>query len=133
MSTQNQAWLIRRVIYAVGFIAGIIVVLMGKADVGTVDGWEKYLDQLAGLVTVVASGLAAVKTGPESDNSPVVVNAEDVVDKVTGITDTARYLSELTKHIESNARATIENALPKAQEHDSSGTPLDAALRGESS
>lgn len=116
MNAQNQAWLIRRVIYAVGFIAGIVVVLMGKADIGTVDGWSKYLDQLAGLVTVVASGLAVVKTGPASDDSPVVVEARDVIGRVIPIQDAVDYL-------ENRARSAIDMA------ETTTGTPLDAALR----
>lgn len=81
----NESWVIRRVLYAVAFIVSVVVVLTGKSDIGTVEGWMKYVDQFGGILAAVATGLATVKTGPQSDNSPVVVPAEDVVSSVVPV------------------------------------------------
>ncbi|WP_297451643.1 hypothetical protein [uncultured Corynebacterium sp.] len=132
MISPNQAWLIRRSIYAIGFVAGIILVVTGKSDAETVDGWGHYLDQLAGIVTAIASGLATVKTGPASDNAPVVVPAEDVAGHAANIREATRYLTDLTQEIEKNTREVINRAPAPVTTPSSTGTPLDAALRDDS-
>lgn len=70
-------WAIRKAVYALTLIAGILAVTFGLVDQATADTWTTYAGQissaLVGLLAVVGGGLATVNTGPESDDKPVGV------------------------------------------------------------
>lgn len=79
-SRENRAWLVRRGIYAAGFAAGLIVVAIGRGTVAEVEGWAPLIEQVATLAAALASGFAAVKTGPDSDDRRPVVPAGELAD-----------------------------------------------------
>lgn len=71
MNRGTQAWLIRRGLYGVTFIVSVVLVIAGKATPEQTESWTGYVDEAASLLAVLATGLATVKTGPYSDDTPV--------------------------------------------------------------
>lgn len=67
-------WFIRKAVYAVVTIIGLVAVVMGWADPGQVDGWADQLStvlaQLGPLAAIIGGLVAGVHTGPASDKSP---------------------------------------------------------------
>lgn len=71
MNKVTQAWIIRRAVYGVAFIVSAVLVVVGKATPEQTENWAGYVDEAASLLAVLATGLATVKTGPYSDDTPV--------------------------------------------------------------
>lgn len=71
MNKVTQAWIIRRAVYGVAFIVSAVLVVVGKATPEQTENWTGYVDEAASLLAVLATGLATVKTGPYSDDTPV--------------------------------------------------------------
>ena len=66
-------WFIRKAIYLVVTVVGLVAVVLGWVTPGDVDMW---LSQAGSLAAVVGGGMAAVSTGRASDKSP----AEEIAD-----------------------------------------------------
>ena len=88
------AWLARRVAYLAGAVVGVGLIASGRVTQDDVDGWLPLVTELAGAVVTVGFGFAAWRTGPHSDNSRPVIDAdgleqvfdllEQMVDKAAG-------------------------------------------------
>ena len=88
------AWLARRVAYLVGAAVGVGLIASGRVTQDDVDGWLPLVTELAGAVVTVGFSFAAWRTGPHSDNSRPVIDAdgleqvfdllEQMVDKAAG-------------------------------------------------
>lgn len=88
------AWLARRVAYLVGAAVGVGLIASGRVTQDDVDGWLPLVTELAGAVVTVGFSFAAWRTGPNSDNSRPVIDAdgleevfdllEQMVEKVAG-------------------------------------------------
>lgn len=76
MNRGTQAWLIRRGLYGVTFIVSVVLVIAGKATPEQTENWTGYVDEAASLLAVLATGLATVKTGPYSDDTPVAATPQ---------------------------------------------------------
>ena len=63
-------WFIRKVIYVVTAIVGLVAVALGFVQPGQVDQW---LTQAGSLAAVIGGLMAAMNTGWESDEKPVGV------------------------------------------------------------
>lgn len=70
------AWLARRVAYLVGAAVGVGLIASGRATQDDVDGWLPLVTELAGAVVTVGFSFAAWRTGPHSDNSRPVIDAD---------------------------------------------------------
>lgn len=70
------AWLARRVAYLVGAAVGVGLVASGRVTQDDVDGWLPLVTELAGAVVTVGFSFAAWRTGPNSDNSRPVIDAD---------------------------------------------------------
>ena len=89
------AWLARRVAYLVGAAVGVGLVASGRVTQDDVDGWLPLVTELAGAVVTVGFSFAAWRTGPHSDNSRPVIDAdaleevfdllEQMIDKAAGV------------------------------------------------
>lgn len=77
-----RAWAVRRAVYAAGFAVGLGVVVLGRGTVAEVEGWGPMIEQAATLAAAMASGFAAIKTGPDSDNARPVVPADKLAEVV---------------------------------------------------
>lgn len=73
----GSSWAVRKTVYALTLIAGVLAVAFGLVDQATADTWTTYAGQIAsavvGVLAVLGGGLATVNTGPESDEKPVAV------------------------------------------------------------
>lgn len=88
------AWLARRGAYLVGAVVGVGLIASGRVTQDDVDGWLPLVTELAGAVVTVGFSFAAWRTGPNSDNSRPVIDAdgleqvfdllEQMVDKAAG-------------------------------------------------
>lgn len=78
----KRSWVIRRAVYVAGFAAGLIVVALGRGTIAEVEGWAPMIEQAATLAAALASGFAAIKTGPDSDNTRPVVPAAELAEAV---------------------------------------------------
>lgn len=86
------AWLARRVAYLVGAAVGMGLIASGRVTQDDVDGWLPLVTELAGAVVTVGFSFAAWRTGPHSDNSRPVIDAdglEEVFDLLERILDKA--------------------------------------------
>lgn len=86
------AWLARRVAYLVGAAVGVGLVASGRVTQDDVDGWLPLVTELAGAVVTVGFSFAAWRTGPHSDNSRPVIDAdglEEVFDLLERMIDKA--------------------------------------------
>ena len=98
----KRSWVIRRAVYAAGFAAGLIVVALGRGTIAEVEGWAPMIEQAATLAAALASGFAAIKTGPDSDNTRPVVPAAELAEAVDvlaprvvdGVTARVAHLAE---------------------------------------
>lgn len=70
------AWLARRVAYLVGAAVGMGLIASGRVTQDDVDGWLPLVTELAGAVVTVGFSFAAWRTGPHSDNSRPVIDAD---------------------------------------------------------
>lgn len=70
------AWLARRVAYLVGAAVGVGLIASGRVTQDDVDGWLPLVAELAGAVVTVGFSFAAWRTGPNSDNSRPVIDAD---------------------------------------------------------
>lgn len=70
------AWLARRVAYLGGAAVGMGLVASGRVTQDDVDGWLPLVAELAGAIVTVGFGFAAWRTGPHSDNSRPVIDAD---------------------------------------------------------
>lgn len=64
-------WFIRKAIYAVVTIVGLVAVVLGWAQPDQVDQW---VAQAGSLAAIIGGGMAAMNTGRESDEKPVGVD-----------------------------------------------------------
>lgn len=69
-------WFIRKAIYLVVTVVGLVAVVLGWVTPGDVDVW---LTQVGSLAAVVGGGMAAMNTGRASDLSPAEEIAENTV------------------------------------------------------
>lgn len=72
----GSPWWIRKAVYVVATIIGLVAVVLGWATPGDVDMW---LTQLGPLAAVIGGGMAAMNTGAASDKSP----AQEIADNAT--------------------------------------------------
>lgn len=70
------AWAVRRGVYLVGAAIGVALVASGRVTQEQVDGWLPLVVELGGALTALGFAFAAWRTGPDSDNSRPVVDAE---------------------------------------------------------
>ena len=63
-------WFIRKVIYVVTAIVGLVAVALGFVQPGQVDQW---LAQIPAIAAVIGGLMGAMNTGRESDEKPVGV------------------------------------------------------------
>lgn len=75
-------WYIRKAVYVVVMIVGLVAVAFGWAEPDQVDGWVDQLStvlaQLGPLAAIIGGLVAGVHTGPASDKSP----AEEIADNL---------------------------------------------------
>ena len=86
------AWLARRVAYLVGAAVGVGLIASGRVTQDDVDGWLPLVTELAGAIVTVGFSFAAWRTGPHSDNSRPVIDAdglEQVLDLLEQMLDKA--------------------------------------------
>ena len=86
------AWLARRGAYLVGAVVGVGLIASGRVTQDDVDGWLPLVTELAGAVVTVGFSFAAWRTGPHSDNSRPVIDAdglEQVLDLLERMLDKA--------------------------------------------
>ena len=86
---ETRSWVIRRIVYLVGAVAGLVVVALGRGSIDDVESWAPTIEQIIGMITAITNGIAAAKTGPDSDNRRPVVPAEHLVEVVDRIVDGA--------------------------------------------
>lgn len=60
-------WFIRKTIYLIVTLVGLVAVVLGWVTPGDVDVW---LTQVGSLAAVVGGGMAAMNTGRASDQTP---------------------------------------------------------------
>ena len=72
-------WFIRKAIYLVVTVVGLVAVVLGWVTPGDVDAW---LTQVGSLAAVVGGGMAAMNTGRASDKSP----AQEIADNAAAST-----------------------------------------------
>ena len=70
------AWAVRRGVYLGGAAIGVALVASGRVTQEQVDGWLPLVVELGGVLTTLGFAFAAWRTGPDSDNSRPVVDAE---------------------------------------------------------
>lgn len=63
-------WFIRKAVYAVVTIIGLVAVVLGWVQPDQVDQW---VAQAGSLAAIIGGGMAAINTGWESDEKPVAV------------------------------------------------------------
>lgn len=84
------AWAVRRAVYLVGAAIGVALVASGRVTQEQVDGWLPLVVELGGVLTTLGFAFAAWRTGPDSDNSRPVVDAEgleqifDLLERILG-------------------------------------------------
>lgn len=68
-------WFIRKAVYVIVTIVGLVCVLLGWVQPDQVDNWVTQASiiaaQLTPLAAVIGGGMAAMNTGWESDEKPV--------------------------------------------------------------
>lgn len=69
-------WFIRKAVYLIVTLVGLVAVIFGWVTPGDVDMW---LTQVGSLAAVVGGGMAAMNTGRASDKSP----AQEIADNTT--------------------------------------------------
>lgn len=78
----GSPWYIRKTVYVVVTIVGLVAVAFGWAQPDQVDGWvsqaSTILSQIGPLAAVIGGLVAGVHTGPASDKSP----AEEIADNL---------------------------------------------------
>lgn len=72
------AWAVRRAVYLVGAAIGVALVASGRVTQEQVDGWLPLVVELGGVLTTLGFAFAAWRTGPDSDNSRPVVDAQEL-------------------------------------------------------
>ena len=83
-------WAVRRAVYLVGAAIGVALVASGRVTQEQVDGWLPLVVELGGVLTALGFAFAAWRTGPDSDNSRPVVDAEgleqmfDLLERIVG-------------------------------------------------
>ena len=72
-------WFVRKAVYVVVTIGGLVAVAFGLASPDQVDSWtaqaSSIVAQLVPLLTVIGGGMAALNTGWESDEKSVGADA----------------------------------------------------------
>lgn len=66
----GSPWWVRKAVYVVVTIVGLVAVAFGWVQPDQVDQW---VTQLGSLAAVIGGGMAAMNTGWESDEKPVAV------------------------------------------------------------
>lgn len=68
-------WFIRKTVYVIVTIVGLVCVLLGVVQPDQVDNWVTQASiiaaQLGPLAAIIGGGMAAMNTGWESDEKPV--------------------------------------------------------------
>lgn len=81
-SVIGTPWFLRKAVYVVVTIVGLVAVVFGWAEPDQVDGWSSQLStvlaQLGPLAAIIGGLVAGVHTGPASDKSP----AEEIADNL---------------------------------------------------
>lgn len=67
-------WFIRKAVYVIATVIGLVAVVLGWATPGDVDSWlhqaSLIAEQLVPLAAIIGGGMAAMNTGEASDKSP---------------------------------------------------------------
>lgn len=71
-------WAVRRAVYLVGAAIGVALVASGRVTQEQVDGWLPLVAELGGVLTTLGFAFAAWRTGPDSDNSRPVIDAQEL-------------------------------------------------------
>lgn len=82
-------WWVRKAIYVVATIIGLALVALNIIDPASVDNVATTLTPLVSMLVAGIGGLAAFKTGADSDNARPVADFEDVAEAVREAVDTA--------------------------------------------
>ncbi|APT90513.1 hypothetical protein CSPHI_05090 [Corynebacterium sphenisci DSM 44792] len=69
----TQPWVIRKSIYTIAAIIGLVMVAAGIIDPATVDGWDESIAPLVSLALTLTTGMAATRTHRGSDD-PVTID-----------------------------------------------------------
>lgn len=110
----KRSWVVRRAVYVAGFAAGLIVVALGRGTVAEVEGWAPMIEQAATLAAALASGFAAIKTGPDSDNARPVVPAAELAEAVDVLVPRLAVAPELVDGVTARLDHLAERAAPAA-------------------
>ena len=73
-NTIRQPWFIRRAVYALVGVVGVLAVAFGVASPEMVDGWQELAP---GIASAIGGILAALNTGPGSDTPHVAPERPD--------------------------------------------------------
>lgn len=104
-------WFIRKAVYVIVTIIGLVCVLLGVAQPDQVDGWLDQVSliaaQLGPLAAVIGGGMAAMNTGAASDKSPAQEIADNAAAPV-GYVASSQTVGETYQDI--RERVAIHNA-----------------------
>lgn len=105
-------WFIRKTIYVVVTIIGLVCVLLGVAQPDQVDGWLDQVSliaaQLGPLAAVIGGGMAAMNTGAASDKSPAQEIADNAAPSTPALAAAPQTVGETYQDI--RERVAIHNA-----------------------
>lgn len=104
-------WFIRKAVYVIVTIIGLVCVLLGVAQPDQVDTWLHQASliaaQLGPLAAVIGGGMAAMNTGAASDKSPAQEIADNAAAPV-GYVASSQTVGETYQDI--RERVAIHNA-----------------------
>ena len=105
-------WFIRKAVYVIVTIIGLVCVLLGVAQPDQVDNWLHQASliaaQLGPLAAVIGGGMAAMNTGAASDKSPAQEIADNATTAAPALTAAPQAAGETYQDI--RERVAIHNA-----------------------
>lgn len=105
-------WFIRKAVYVIVTIIGLVCVLLGVAQPDQVDTWlhqaSLIAEQLGPLAAVIGGGMAAMNTGRASDKSPAEEIADNATTTAPALTAAPQTVGETYQDI--RERVAIHNA-----------------------
>lgn len=108
----GSPWWIRKAVYVIVTIIGLVAVVLGWATPGDVDNWLHQASliaaQLGPLAAVIGGGMAAMNTGAASDKSPAQEIADNTTTTAPALTVAPQAAGETYQDI--RERVAIHNA-----------------------
>lgn len=77
-----EPWWIRKAVYTVAAIIGLALTAFNIVEPATVDAWATQLTPLVSVLIAGVGGLAAMKTGENSDDTRPLVDADEITARV---------------------------------------------------